>query len=250
MNGKLILSFAGGLAVGAAAGYFIAREILTRRKDEEVQEAWNSARAYIATKEKALKAREEEAFLKGKALVDAGKETVKQVKEEAKEAADGLDIKQIREDAKKAVKAVRSYRRNVFNDRPTRHEVESLDADSEEEINDLLNDLEEDDEYYEDDHPREDIPLREDPYIISADEFVENRNNHEQITLYFYENGAITDDAGNLIDDIDRKIGKENHEELDRLWDSEGTCLIRNEMEYTDYELLKMNEDYIPDTEL
>jgi len=237
MNGKLVLSFVGGLAVGAAAGFFAAKWILEKQKDEEVQEAWSNARSYAESREKELRTLKEK-------LRDI-QEVAKESSEEEEKRAEGLDIKKIRSDARKAVQ---SYRRNVFDDPPTKEEVKSIDAESEDEINDLLNDLEDDDIYFED-SPHEDPPLREDPYVISTDEFVANDRNYDQDTLYLYQNGVVVDEAGELVDDFDRKIGTENREDLDRLWDSSGCVLIRNEMEYTDYEVLRMDEDYIPDTE-
>ena len=236
MNIKLIAAIAGGFVAGAAAGFLVAWEIRGRQKEKEVQEAWDTSRAYIASKEQAMKNKEEKQKRQGEEFANTIKNMAETVKE-MDEAAKGLDIKKLRTDSEKAV---RSYRRNVFSDRPTRKEVESLDAENEDEVNELLNDIE------DEDYPQEDTTLREDPYVIDVNEWVENQYGHEQITLYLYNDGTCINDERELIDDLDRKIGKENLDEIDRLWDSGGSCLIRNEMEGEDYELLRMDEDYDP----
>lgn len=79
------------------------------------------------------------------------------------------------------------------------------------------------------------------PYEISPEEFGENYD-YEAITLYYYEDGALTDDNDELLDNAEDVIGGKA---LDELVDyEEDSMYIRNDRRKIDYEILQVSEKY------
>ncbi len=236
---KAALYIAAGVVVGSAATFFAVKGHFQKKYESEVEQAWKDAREhYIRQKaandlaEKNRKEKEERAK-----KAEETEEVVEEV--ELIEPERKLDIKKLR---KEAERKVQSYRRNVFNNPPNKRDIHIIE-DGEDAVELDEGGWEEE----ADDTPRE--GLREFPYVISAEEFAnEHIDDYDKITIYLYPDGVAVDSREKIVDDIDAIAGKENMDRIEELADADGTVLIRNEMRSSDYELLLMNEPYIPDT--
>ena len=88
--------------------------------------------------------------------------------------------------------------------------------------------------------PKDDIP--EEPFEITLDEFEEFDPYFEKVMLSYYEDGVLTDDRDEIVDDIDRAIGNENFSKfLDNDMDS---IYIRNPKLSIDYEIDRVLASY------
>lgn len=234
---KAALYIAAGVVVGSAATFFAVKGHFQKQCESEVEQAWKEAREHYlkqaAAKELAEKNRREKEEMAKKAEEEEPKEDELVLPERK------LDIKKVRREAEKKVQ---SYRRNVFNNPPDQRDITIIEeGEAPEEL---------DEGGWEEDHP--DSPkealCREFPYVISADEFANEHPDWDKITIFLYADGSAVDSRNKLVDDMDAIAGKENMDRIEELADADGTVLIRNEMRSSDYELLLMNEPYIPDT--
>lgn len=83
----------------------------------------------------------------------------------------------------------------------------------------------------------------EKPYVISPDEFDE-LDGYTAISLKYYENDILTDEDGEVIDDVENTVGIES---LDTFGEyEEDSVFVRNDRLKCDYEILKVEGDYDP----
>ena len=233
MSIKAAICFAAGVVVGAAATFFAVKGIFEHKKEEAVAEAWEDARQHF---KRHAEAREKAARNRLEKLKIISSDEQKEPEKPKKKASD-VDIKAMR---KKAKEQLRSYRRNVFTDPPTKRDIRIVEDDTAV-----------DDGYDPDDGERDSAPsegLREDPYIIDSDQWNYDNRGFDRETIYVYSDGVCTDESERLVDDIENLIGKDNFDMLADLADSDGCVLIRNEMRSSDYEILLQDEPYNPDT--
>ena len=96
---------------------------------------------------------------------------------------------------------------------------------------------------FEEDSPTEGIA--EEPYTITAEQFVNEKRNFEKTTLLYFEgNGVLCEDTERIIEDIDSSIGRQN---LDKFGEfEEDVAYVRNERLGIDYEVLLQHETYKP----
>jgi len=233
MSIKAAICFAAGVVVGAAATFFAVKGYFEKQKDDAVAEAWEDARAHF---KKHAEAREKAAKNRLEKLKIIAPEEKKEPEKPQKKASD-VDIKAMR---KKAKEKVRSYRRNVFTDPPTKRDIRIVEDDT------AVDDGYDQDDYDADRAPSE--GLREDPYIIDSDQWNYDNRGFDRETIYVYSDGVCVDEGERLVDDIENLIGKDNFDMLADLADSDGCVLIRNEMRSSDYEILLQDEPYNPDT--
>ena len=78
------------------------------------------------------------------------------------------------------------------------------------------------------------------PYVISPDEYDEN--DYETETLYYYPDGVLTDTYDNIIEDVERTVGKESLEHFGEY--EEDSVFVRNDDLETDYEILLHPDNY------
>lgn len=84
---------------------------------------------------------------------------------------------------------------------------------------------------------RKEAPVVLEPRVISPEEFEENEEDYEQVTLYYYKDGILADMGDNVIEDIDGIVGLDN---LKRIGEWEDDVLhIRNDGLERDYEVLQ-----------
>ena len=238
---KAALYIAAGVVVGSAATFFAVKGHFQKKCEGEVEQAWKDAREHYI-KQKAANDLAEKNRREKEELAKKAEETEEVVEEvELIEPERKFDIKKLR---KEAERKVQSYRRNVFNNPPNKRDIHIIE-DGEDAVELDEGGWEEE----ADDTPRE--GLQEFPYVISAEEFAnEHVDDYDKITIYLYPDGVAVDSREKIVDDIDAIAGKENMDRIEELADADGTVLIRNEMRSSDYELLLMNEPYIPDTAL
>lgn len=233
MNLRAALYFVAGVVVGSAATFFAVRGHFMRQCEEMAEEAWEDANDHymrvMEAKEKAEKNRKEKQEREKQVIKESKSEEPAGETKENSGGGRSLDIKKLR---KEAQQKVRSYRRNVFDNPPDRHDVEIIEnGDSDEE--DLG-------------APSEGI--REEPYVISSDQFANENPYWDKIQIFLYTDGCAVDEYERIVDDLEACIGKENLDRIEELADEDGSVLIRNEMRSSDYEVLLMDETYIPDT--
>lgn len=87
--------------------------------------------------------------------------------------------------------------------------------------------------------------IKEKPYIISSDEF--DTKGYEVRYWYLYNDDVLTDENNNLLttQEVEYSLG----DCLKNEWDDEYVLHIRNDYDETDYEIKKIDSDYIEDEE-
>ena len=80
------------------------------------------------------------------------------------------------------------------------------------------------------------------PYVISPDEFGENGDDYETISLTYYADGVLTDDMDEVIDDVDDIVGMESLTHFGEYEDD--SVFVRNERMRCDYEILLDTRKY------
>ena len=91
---------------------------------------------------------------------------------------------------------------------------------------------------------KKDTDEKESPYVIEPEEFGEF-DDYATISLTYYSDGILADDADEMIDDVEEVIGSES---LDILSD-EDTVYVRNDKRKCDYEVLFSEKLYSEITE-
>lgn len=79
------------------------------------------------------------------------------------------------------------------------------------------------------------------PYVISPDDFDE-MDDYETETLMYYEDDVLTDDSGNIINDVEKLIGKDSLSHFGEYEDD--SVFVRNDKLKTDYEILADGRNY------
>ena len=83
------------------------------------------------------------------------------------------------------------------------------------------------------------------PYVITDQQFVNEKRNYDKITLYYYDgNGVLVDQTESIQQDIDELIGRESLNHFDET--EKGALFVRNENFGTDFEVLMVHESYRP----
>ena len=200
---KYILVGVLGIGVGAATGYFYAKEKYEKEKDEEVEEI----REYY--KEKLEKSNDEL-----KKTLDAVEKYEGKAKDE-----------QLFEDKEKV--------RETGDLGPSKesHKVDYNKVGKKEMMQE---------ENAEKEHPEEEDS--DFPYLITQDEFENDRNEFDKVTLtYYIQNDTLTDENDEPIIDVDELISTDIYNELN---DIDGDVFVRNASLQTDFEIDKFNEKY------
>lgn len=78
------------------------------------------------------------------------------------------------------------------------------------------------------------------PYVISPDEFGEN--NYETESLTYYEDGVLTDDFGNVIENVDELVGLDSLNHFGEYEDD--SVFVRDDRLKIDYEILMDTRKY------
>lgn len=73
------------------------------------------------------------------------------------------------------------------------------------------------------------------PYVISPDEFDEN-DDYDTVSLTYYEDGVLTDEQNNVIDDVEDLIGIDPAKHFGEFEDD--SVFVRDDARRTDYEIL------------
>lgn len=73
------------------------------------------------------------------------------------------------------------------------------------------------------------------PYVIRPEEFGEE--DYETVSLTYYEDGVLTDEYGEIVDDVDEAIGEESLTHFGEYEDD--SVFVRNDEREIDYEILK-----------
>lgn len=81
----------------------------------------------------------------------------------------------------------------------------------------------------------------EKPYMITVDDYAE-LDDYNTESLYYFEDGVLTDESENIIDDVEDIVGEEalakfDEEEVDSVY-------VRNDARKTDYEILRDMGNY------
>lgn len=83
--------------------------------------------------------------------------------------------------------------------------------------------------------------VEERPYVISPDEFGE-MDDYETISLTYFEDGVLTDDEYNIIEDIESMIGEDSLTHFGEYEDD--SVFVRNDAAQCDYEILRDMRSY------
>lgn len=74
------------------------------------------------------------------------------------------------------------------------------------------------------------------PFVISPDEFGEDPN-YQTVSLTLYEDGILTDDYDDIVDDVDDLVGEDSLTHFGEYEDD--SVFVRNESMQTDFEILR-----------
>lgn len=86
-------------------------------------------------------------------------------------------------------------------------------------------------------------PDGEGPYIITVEEYMAGDLGYEQVTLTWYEpDQTIADEADDIVDDVDTKIGLHHMERFGQGSKDKNTVYIRNEKLSIDYEVVRSRQ--------
>ena len=87
----------------------------------------------------------------------------------------------------------------------------------------------------------EDVDDVEKPYVISPDEFDEF-DDYQTVSLTYYEDGVLTDDNDDIVDNITGTVGKDFVRHFGDY--EEDAVHIRNDSRKCDYEILRDSRNY------
>lgn len=209
MSMKAALYFAAGVVVGSAATYFAVRGFFEKKAEERIVQETDSVRkAY-------------QKMSVAKEMADRNRQEKQERMEERivpEEKAQKHDIQKSRTDRSKAPTA---YRRNIFENWPDDEDT-IFEAPSE--------------------------GAKEEPYVIDANQFANEKKYFDKITIFIYQDDVAVDSEDQVVDDVNRLIGMDIYNQLGELCDDDGVVLVRNEMRSADYEIILVDETYIPDT--
>lgn len=92
------------------------------------------------------------------------------------------------------------------------------------------------------DYADKEVEFMAEPYVISPDEFGENGDEYETISLTYYADGVLTDDADEVIEDVDDIVGTDSLTHFGEYEDD--SVFVRNERMKCDYEILLDTRKY------
>ena len=83
------------------------------------------------------------------------------------------------------------------------------------------------------------------PYVISDEQFNEENDHFDKISLTYYEDNCILADEGDeIVTDIDGTVGRENLDKFGELSDDPEVVYVRNEKIAVDYEIIRLSKSY------
>lgn len=81
------------------------------------------------------------------------------------------------------------------------------------------------------------------PYVISPDEFGES--DYTSITLWYYTDGVVCNDAGKIVTNTEELIGKDFADHFGEFEEDPDAVYVRNDDQKIDYEILKEYRAYL-----
>ena len=107
-------------------------------------------------------------------------------------------------------------------------------------ITDAADERKEEKEMAEAESPEEEEPAN--PYLISEDEYINDKNEYEKISLtYFTIDDTLADDCDEIVD-VEETISTDIFNQISESED--GDYYVRNNTLQTDYEIMKVDQSY------
>ena len=88
---------------------------------------------------------------------------------------------------------------------------------------------------------KEDDSMKDEPYVISEEEY--DDNNYDTETLTYFADGVLTDWFNEVVENPEELIGSDTLERFDELADGD-TVFVRNDAHATDYEIQRDYRNY------
>lgn len=167
----------------------------------------------------------------------AKKYSTKTWEETAAEKVAEAQIEQIEEEVNNYSKLTRNYK---MLEKPALDELAIPYHDEEDNI------IEEDEDMMEAESKNNAIKEVEndEPYLITVDEFSDEKADYDKITLWYYqEDDTLADDNEEIVDDYARMIGEDTLGLFDNIHEDR-TIYIRNENQSADYEIICLAKSY------
>jgi hypothetical protein len=83
------------------------------------------------------------------------------------------------------------------------------------------------------------------PYVITTEEFAEDMNHFDKLTIYYYEDDqTLADENEEMIEDVASVVGDEALNEFGRGSDDPEIVYVRNEKMEIDYEVIRLSKSY------
>jgi len=121
---------------------------------------------------------------------------------------------------------------------------ESVDEKESQSINESeVDQMPAEDNYMEEEAYNESLqPKTDEAYVISEQEYIEDRPEYSKIPIEYYtEEEVLVDDGGEIIDDVDKIVGKGTLEKFGYKTGSEDVVFARNEMMGADFEIERIH---------
>ena len=83
------------------------------------------------------------------------------------------------------------------------------------------------------------------PYVLREDEYMENDSGYDQKTLTYYAgDDTLAEEDDEIIDDVERVVGKANLDKFGELSGDSRVCYVRNEKLQVEYEIILHDGTY------
>lgn len=142
--------------------------------------------------------------------------------------------------AEKEIDSIRNFYMEKTKDLTESTEVEHkfTNDETKKELTDYKNIIKENNYNKNSDKKEATDKMNDTPYVISPEEFDDDED-FDVVTLLYFEDGVVTDEQYNSIDNYDKYIGEESLEHFGDYPDDEDTVFVRNESTKTNYEILR-----------
>lgn len=84
------------------------------------------------------------------------------------------------------------------------------------------------------------------PYVISVEEFMEQEDVYDKLTITYFEgDGTLCDERDEVVDDVEGTVGSDSFSQFGFKSDDENVVYVRNERLKTDFEVILDKQKYI-----
>lgn len=234
--------FVGSAAIGFGVGYKVmerrAFKVFDQAAEKEIEDTITFFEMRIDTLEKELKSYKEPVTFEDLTVESRGESVLLGNAKTAHTQYNKMS-KATPEDVKKAIETLNSAKEPVFEHSPDSDEAKD-DVVLSNVFKDHINT--EQDEDVDLDVENRDPTI---PYVITEDEFGENKYNHDQTSFTYYEgDDIVTDQRDQVVPEVDETVGEDNLTKFGLGNRNPNMVYIRNERLGLDFEINRIEGSY------